>query len=157
MAWATPVFGMCVVARRQCCYNFYASPMRLFDDRPRSIEAMKMMDRAVASADAEFVGGRDRFREPCLGVAHALLQRLAFGEAGRNRRRQRASGAVGVFGFDARRRQRDHAVACEEIIDALAALPVAAFDQNGARTSREQPPALIFNRRLACRDVLFQK
>ena len=67
---------------------------------------------------------------------------LTLGEAGGDRRRQRAAGAVGVFGRDARRRERDHVAAGKEIIDAFAALPVTALDQHGRAARREQPLAL---------------
>ncbi len=72
-----------------------------------TIEPMEMMDRAVAVADTEAVGRGDRGADQGLGVAHGGFHRLAFGKAGGDRGGQRASGAVGVLGGDARRGQRD--------------------------------------------------
>src|SRR3954447_21426727 len=51
--------------------------------RPASVEFMEMMDRAVAVADAEAIGGRDRRADPGLGFSPgapaiaALIQVLA--------------------------------------------------------------------------------
>ena len=59
--------------------------MRRFDKPLRSIKSMKMVDRAMALADADAIGRRDCGRDPGLGMTHRLLQRLAFGEAGCNR------------------------------------------------------------------------
>ena len=56
---------------------------------------------------------------------------------------------MGIPGGHARRRERDGAVAAEEIIDAFAALPVAALDQHGAASHRQQPLALACDRGLA--------
>src|ERR1700733_15741081 len=100
--------------------------------RNSSIETMKMMDRAVALADTQAVGGRNRRRYPGLRMADGLLQRFAFGEVSCNRRRQGAAGAMGVVGREARRGQRDHVIAREEIVDTFAALPVTALDEHGA-------------------------
>ncbi len=72
---------------------------------------MEMMHRAVAAADIEAIGRRDRGADPGLWHAHRGFQVLALGEAGRDRRGQRASGAVGIFGGDARGGQRDRATA----------------------------------------------
>src|SRR5579863_4385561 len=51
-----------------------------------SIEAVKMMDRAMALADTKAVGGSDRRRDPRLGVAHGDLKRFALRETCGNRR-----------------------------------------------------------------------
>ena len=45
------------------------------------VKPMKMMDRPMAVADAEAIGGRDRRTDPCLGVAHGGFEILALGEA----------------------------------------------------------------------------
>ena len=115
------------------------------------------MDRPVAVADAEAIGRGDRGADPGLGVANRGFHVLALGKAGRDRGRQRASGAVGILGGDARRGQRDDAVAAEEIVDALGALPVAALDQHRAASHRQQPLALARDRGLARRDRLVQQ
>ena len=49
------------------------------------VEPVKMMDRSMAMADAEPVGGRDRGADPGLGMTNRGIQVLAPGEAGRNR------------------------------------------------------------------------
>jgi hypothetical protein len=49
-----------------------------------SIKLMEMMDRSVAVADVEAVGGRDRGAHPGLGVANRGFQVLALGKAGGN-------------------------------------------------------------------------
>src|ERR1700679_3520761 len=103
----------------------------------RSIKPVKMMDRAVAMSDAQAVGGGDRFRDPCLRVAHGRIQRFAFGKASGNRRRERTSGAVGIGGRKARRTQGKDIAADKEIIDALCALPVTALDQRRLSPHRE--------------------
>src|SRR5260370_41560969 len=78
------------------------------------IETMKMMDRSVAVADAKTVGRRDRRVNPGLGIANRGFHVLASGEAGGDRRCQRAAGAAGGFGGDARRGQGDGAPAAPE-------------------------------------------
>ena len=71
-----------------------------------SIQPVKMMDRPIAVADVEPIGGRDRCADPGLGVTDRGFQLLALGKPGRDGRGQRASGAVGIVGRDARRGQR---------------------------------------------------
>jgi hypothetical protein len=46
------------------------------------VEAMKMMDRPMAVADAEAIGGRDRGADPGLGVAHRGFHVFALRKAG---------------------------------------------------------------------------
>ena len=75
-----------------------------------SIKSMKMMDRPVAVADTKPIGRGDRGTDPGLGMTDRGCQVLALGKACRNGRRQRAAGAVGIFGRKAWRRQRDGAV-----------------------------------------------
>src|SRR6185295_7162477 len=70
-----------------------------------SIEAVEMMDRAVTMPDTEAVCGGDRGVDPGLGVAHGGFHAFALGKPGGNRRGQRAAGAMGVFGRNARRGQ----------------------------------------------------
>ena len=48
------------------------------------IKPMEMMDRSVAVADAEAVGGGDRGADPVLGLANGGFQVLAPGQAGRD-------------------------------------------------------------------------
>src|ERR1700733_9087460 len=83
-----------------------------------SIKSVKMMDRPVTMANTKTIGRRDRGTDKGLGVANGAFKVLVFGKAGGDRRRQRASGAVGVLGRNAWRRQCEHAVAAHEIIDA---------------------------------------
>ena len=45
---------------------------------------MKMMDRSMAAADAQPIGGRDRGANPVLGVSHGRFQLLALGKPGRD-------------------------------------------------------------------------
>src|SRR5260370_42446109 len=91
------------------------------------IETMKMMDRSVAVADAKTVGRRDRRVNPGLGIANRGFHVLASGEAGGDRRRQRAAGAVGVFGGGAGRCQRGGAAPAHDAVAALAALSSASL------------------------------
>ena len=60
-------------------------------------------------ADAETVRRRDRGADPGLGVAHGGFHILALRKPRGDRRGQRAAGAMGVFGRDARRGERDDA------------------------------------------------
>src|SRR5665213_1121276 len=69
--------------------------------RSALIKPVKMMDRAMPMADTETIGRHDRRADPGLGIAHRGFQLLAFGEACRDRRGQRAAGAVGIPGGDA--------------------------------------------------------
>src|SRR4051795_7822760 len=84
--------------------------------RATSVKFMDMMDRAVAVADAEAVGGRDRRANPGLGVAHGALEILASGEPRGDRRGQRAAGTMGVASGNARRGQRDRGAGIDEIV-----------------------------------------
>src|SRR5712671_6352685 len=101
---------------------------------PPSIKSVKMMDRPMAVADAETIGRRDRGADPGLGVAHRGFKLLAFRKTRRDGGGQGASGAVGILGDDAWRRQRGDAIAADEIIGALGALPVPALDQHHRTT-----------------------
>src|SRR5664280_2399036 len=65
------------------------------------IKPVKMMDRSVTVTDGEAISGRDGGAEPGLGMAHRRFHVLALGKAGRDRRGQRASGAVGIWRSDA--------------------------------------------------------
>src|SRR5215467_3567023 len=69
----------------------------------RSIDAVEMMDRPVAVTDAEAVGSGNRRADPGLGVVDGLVQWLALGKSGCDRRGQRAAGAMGVLRCDPRR------------------------------------------------------
>src|SRR6185437_10037130 len=121
------------------------------------MEAMEMVYRAMAVADIEPIGRFDRSADPDLCRTHRGLHAFALGKARRDRRVQRASGAVGVLGGDAWRRQSDGAAAVEQIIDALAALPVAALDQDRATSHRKQPRALACDGCLAGRNRLIEQ
>ena len=124
---------------------------------PASVKLMEMMDRPVAVADAETVGSRDRRADPGLGIAHGRLEILTLGKARGDRRGQRAAGAMGVAGRDARRGERDRAVSADEIVDALGALAVPALDQHCAAAERQQTPPLAFDLGLASRDRRVQQ
>jgi len=100
------------------------------------------MDRPVAVANAETIGGRDRGANPVLGIADGGYHVLALGEAGGDRRRQRAARAMGIFRPNARRGQREGRVSVDQIVDALRPLPVPALDQYRPASKRQQPPAL---------------
>src|ERR1700736_5254523 len=82
----------------------------------RSIKPVKMMDRPMAVADVEVGARRDRGADPCLGMTNRGFHLLALGETGRDGGGQRASGAMGIFGCDAWRGQRDGAAASDEIV-----------------------------------------
>src|SRR6266576_7343112 len=90
---------------------------------PPSIKSVKMMDRPMAVADAETIGRRDRGADPGLGVAHRGFKLLALCKPCRDGGGQGAASAVGVVGGDARCCQRGDAIAADEIIGALGALP----------------------------------
>src|SRR5260370_24501462 len=114
-------------------------------EKSLSVKPMEMIDRPVAVADAEAVRGRDRGTDPGLGVADGGFQIVALGKPRRNRRRQRAAGAMGIFGRDPRRGERDRAFGVDEIIDALGALPVAALDKHRRAAHRQQALALVLD------------
>src|SRR5438552_9463779 len=78
-----------------------ATPLR--SQERRLIKLLKMMDRAVAVPDAETVRRRNRRADPGLGVTPGRLHALALRQFRGNRRGERAAGAVGIFGGDARR------------------------------------------------------
>ena len=80
-----------------------------------------MMHRTVARADREPVGGGDRVGDVGLGGAHRLGERQALGEPRRDRRRQRAAGAVGVVRRDAVGDEARDRVRLDQEIDALGA------------------------------------
>ena len=111
----------------------------------------------MAVADAETIGRRDRGADPGLGVAHRGFKLLALRKARRDGGGQRAAGAVGILGDNARCRQNDSAVAADEIVGALGALSVPALDQHRTTSEREQPLALAIDRRLAGGDLLVQQ
>src|SRR6266702_5072488 len=115
-----------------------------------------MMDRPVAMADAEAVGGCNRRADPGLGVAHRLLKSLALGETRRDRRGERAAGAMGVAGSDARRGERDRVFGIDEIIDALGTLAMPALDQHRATAEREQAAPLALDVGFAYRHRLVE-
>src|SRR3954470_24706394 len=104
-----------------------------------------MMDRAVAMSDAEAVSGGDRIADPDLGMANRGDEILAPGEPGGDGRGQRASGAMGVAGGAARRRQGERAGVADEVNDAVATAAMAALDQHRGTPQRQQPPALGFD------------
>lgn len=118
---------------------------------------MKMVHRAVAVPDAETIGRRDRFCDPRFRAAHGFFERLAFGQIGRDRRRQRASGAVGVLCRNSRRGQRQDVAAMKEIVDALRAFAVAALDQDRLRATGHQPLALTNDSGLIGRERLAEE
>src|SRR5436190_5570983 len=95
-----------------------------------SIKPMKMMDWSVATANAQSIGSRDGCVDPDLGISNRCFQIIALGKTCGNGGRQRTSGAVGILSSQSRRSQRDGAVRGDEIIDAFAALPVSALDQD---------------------------
>src|SRR5205085_6669496 len=92
----------------------------------RLIKLLKMMDRAVAVPDAETVRRRNRRADPGLGVAHGRLHALTLRQFRGNRRGERAAGAVGIFGGDARRGECGDTGRIDQIVNALGALAVAA-------------------------------
>ena len=106
------------------------------------IQPVEMMDRAMAVTDAEPVRRRDCFSDVSLRAPHGGFHVVAPGEAGRDGRRQRAAGAVSVFGGDARSGKRQHPVVGDEIVDALRAAAMPALDQDRRATERQQTPAL---------------
>ena len=55
---------------------------------------MEMVDRAVTVANLKLVGRGDRRADIGLGLTNRALERFAPGEMGRDRRRQRAAGAM---------------------------------------------------------------
>src|SRR4051812_43391125 len=115
-----------------------------------------MMDRPVAVADTETVGSRDRRADPGLGAAHRVLEGLALGETGSDGRGQRAAGAMGIFGGDARRGKCDRFLCIDEIVAALGALAVPALDQHRATTEREQATPLALDLGFASRKRLVE-
>ena len=72
-------------------------------------------------SDPQPVRGRDRRGDIGLGGAHRLAQIEALGEPGGDRRRQRAAGAVRVFGGDARGREPRERRRLDQEVDALGA------------------------------------
>ena len=71
--------------------------------------------------------------------------------------RTTAAGAMGIFRRDARRRQCDRAFGIDQIVDALAALPVPALDQHCLAPERKQSPALAFDVGLVRRHRLIEQ
>src|SRR4029453_4443863 len=110
-----------------------------------SVKLLKMMDRAVATPDAEAVCGSDRSADPGLGVAHSGFHAFALRQPRGNRRGERAAGAVGIFCGDARRGERGDARGIDQIVDALGALPVAALDQHRLAPQGQQSLALLLD------------
>src|SRR6184192_2967366 len=98
-------------------------------------ERMEVVDRPRAAA--ERVGAADRLGQVRLRSPGCLQRAGAEGEAGRDRGRERAPGAVGVAGVDARRAQLLEAAAVEEDVHGVA-LEVAALDEDRARSERVQ-------------------
>ena len=90
-------------------------------------------DEDVTVADLQAVGGGDGGGDVSFGVLDGGNEIGAFGEAGGNRRRKRAAGAVRVLGGDALGREADHVALPRPEIDTVFALTVAAFDQHIAR------------------------
>src|SRR5690242_4265278 len=62
-----------------------------------SVVLVEVMHWPVPVTDAEAVSRRNRRADPGLGIAYGDLDVLALGEARRDRRRQRASGAMCVL------------------------------------------------------------
>ena len=77
------------------------------------------MDRAMAMPDLKPVGRRNRGADPALGLLYGLQQGLAFRQARRNRRGQRAAGAMGIGRGQTGRSKRYDLTIIHEIIDAL--------------------------------------
>ena len=65
-------------------YDLLNMPCLVPHSRPSGnlIKPMEMMDRPMAMADTEPVGGGDSRADPGLGVAYRGFQLLALGEAG---------------------------------------------------------------------------
>src|SRR5262245_44585599 len=82
---------------------------------------MEVVNRAVTGADGDAVGSRDGGGDVVLGSAHSGAEVLALGEAGRDRGREGAAGAVGVAGGDPRRREPGLAVRLDQQVDAFGA------------------------------------
>ena len=104
-----------------------------------------MMQRSVAVADLEPIGGGDGRGDVGLGLLRRGDEIAALGEPGRDRRRQRAAGAVGIFGGDAFGRQAHDLALPDQQIDAFSAVAVAAFDQHIARAERQDLARLHFH------------
>src|SRR5208283_2246643 len=66
---------------------------------------VKMMQRAAARADRQPVRRGKRGAHIALGLPRRLVERKPFGKSGGQGGGERAAGAVGVFGGDARRGQ----------------------------------------------------
>src|SRR5580693_6233558 len=122
-----------------------------------SIESMEMMDRPMAVADIEAISRRDRGADPGLGIADRCLQVLALRQSRCDGGGERAAGSVSILGGNAWAFERNDAIAAEEIVDALGALPVAAFDQHRLTTHRLQPFALALDRGFARGDRFIQQ
>src|SRR5580700_6420628 len=71
---------------------------------------VKMMHRAVAGADLDPIRRRDGGADIGLGLAHRRVQGKPLGEAGGDRRRQGAAGAMSIFGCNTRRGEPGAAV-----------------------------------------------
>src|SRR5438034_370391 len=108
--------------------------------------------RAVARADLDPTRGGERFRHVGLGGAHRLGQTESLGQAGGDRRRERAAGAMGILRRDAVGGKAHECARLDQEIDALGAAPMPAFDQHRPRPQREQPLALLAHLALVAGD-----
>src|SRR5262249_20412624 len=104
----------------------------------RSPPGVKMVRRAAARADLDSVRGGERGGHVGLGGAHRLGQRKPLGEAGGDRGRQRAAGAVGILGRDAVGGETHECGRLDQEIDALGAATVTALDEHRPRAQRQQ-------------------
>ena len=97
----------------------------------------------------EFVGVRDRRGDVGLGLLARGDDVAPLGQPRRDRRRQRAAGAVRVLGLYPFRRQADDFALADQQIDAVVAFAkirsMAAFDQHIARAERQNLARLHFH------------
>src|SRR6185437_13977245 len=82
---------------------------------------IKMVERSAAVPDLQGVGSGNRGGDVGFGVLRRGDEVAALGEAGGDRRRQRAAGAVGILGGDALGRQPDDLTLADQQIDAFIA------------------------------------
>src|SRR5262245_53733297 len=104
-----------------------------------------MVQRPVAVTDLERTGGGDRPGDVNFGLAARCLLVEPLSQPGRDRRRQRAAGAVQIFCRDTLRRKADHVTLPDQEIDTVVARAVAALDENVAGPEREQLASLDFH------------
>ena len=111
----------------------------------------------MAVSDIQPVRCGDSGADIGLGVANGTLKAMPLGKTRRDGRRQRASGAVGIGGRDARRSEPDHGIRVDQIIRALRPVSMTTLDQNRGTAEGEQSPALLFDSLLAFGNALIEQ